>query len=86
MRKSHTKESYLVTYLTSYVSFLIAPTLNALSMSILYVKFPKNHKSLLTQNRNASKHIKGKKKKTKMSHKQNVPPPPLLILSHSHHQ
>jgi len=52
-----------MTYLTNYVSFLIAPTLNALSMSILFMKFPKNHQSL-TQNGNASI-LKEKKKKNK---------------------
>lgn len=67
-----------MTYLTNYVSFLIAPTLNALSMSILFMKFPKNHQSL-TQNGNASI-LKEKKKKTKMPHKNNVPSLFFLIL------
>jgi len=38
MRKSHVKEPYLVTNLTNYVSFLITPMLDALSVSILRKK------------------------------------------------
>lgn len=35
MRSNQNHRAYLMTYLTSYVPFLIAPMLNALSVSIL---------------------------------------------------
>lgn len=38
MRKSHVKKTYLVTNLTNYITFLITPMLDALSMSILRKK------------------------------------------------